>query len=88
MAPKTAAPKKKSGTPSAYNVYMKVQLAKLKKEQEESGKKADHKENFKKVAASWKTAPENPVSDLLLASKLRAPQARPSAISTVPEDHS
>lgn len=39
---------------------MKVQLAKLKEEQEKSGKKIDHKENFKKVAADWKTAPENP----------------------------
>ncbi|EAL21198.1 hypothetical protein CNBD2550 [Cryptococcus deneoformans B-3501A] len=52
--------KKRSGQPSAYNIYMKVQLAKLKEEQEKSGKKADHKENFKKVAADWKTAPENP----------------------------
>ncbi|OXC65189.1 hypothetical protein AYX13_05669 [Cryptococcus neoformans] len=52
--------KKRSGQPSAYNIYMKVQLAKLKEEQEKSGKKIDHKENFKKVAADWKTAPENP----------------------------
>lgn len=42
------------------NSCMKVQLAKLKEEQEKSGKKIDHKENFKKVAADWKTAPENP----------------------------
>ncbi|EIW73517.1 hypothetical protein TREMEDRAFT_56222 [Tremella mesenterica DSM 1558] len=51
---------KKTGKSSAYNEYMKVQLAKLKAEQEKTGKKADHKENFKKVAASWKTASENP----------------------------
>ncbi|WVN85131.1 uncharacterized protein L203_100273 [Cryptococcus depauperatus CBS 7841] len=52
--------KKRSGQPSAYNVFMKVQLAKLKKEQEQSGKTIEHKENFKKVAAAWKDAPENP----------------------------
>ncbi|ODO10044.1 hypothetical protein I350_02269 [Cryptococcus amylolentus CBS 6273] len=60
MAPKTTAGKKRAGAPSAYNVYMKVQLAKIKEEQEKSGKKSDHKENFKKVAAEWKNAPENP----------------------------
>ncbi|TYJ58563.1 hypothetical protein B9479_000773 [Cryptococcus floricola] len=57
---KTTAGKKRAGAPSAYNVYMKVQLAKIKEEQEKSGKKSDHKENFKKVAAEWKNAPENP----------------------------
>ncbi|EJT49130.1 hypothetical protein A1Q1_01779 [Trichosporon asahii var. asahii CBS 2479] len=40
--------------------FMKVQLAKLKADQEKSGKKGDHRENFKKVAAMWKDAPENP----------------------------
>ncbi|OCF37241.1 hypothetical protein I317_00033 [Kwoniella heveanensis CBS 569] len=41
---------------SLSNEFMKVQLAKLKADQEKSGKKAEHKENFKKVAALWKTA--------------------------------
>ncbi|WRT67869.1 uncharacterized protein IL334_004843 [Kwoniella shivajii] len=59
---------KKGGAkkPSAYNEYMKVQLAKLKADAEKTGKKSDHKENFKKVAESWKTAPENPVSIIVL----------------------
>jgi hypothetical protein len=35
---------------------MKVQLAKLKAEQEKTGKKVEHKENFKKVASMWATA--------------------------------
>jgi hypothetical protein len=38
------------------NEFMKVQLAKLKAEQEKSGKKVEHKENFKKVASLWATA--------------------------------
>ncbi|WVF68905.1 hypothetical protein IAT40_003678 [Kwoniella sp. CBS 6097] len=58
---KTDAKKGGAKKPSAYNEFMKVQLAKLKADQEKSGKKAEHKENFKKVAALWKTAPENPV---------------------------
>ncbi|WWC88468.1 uncharacterized protein L201_003379 [Kwoniella dendrophila CBS 6074] len=63
MAPK-AADAKKGGAkkPTAYNEYMKVQLAKLKADNEKAGKTNNHKENFKKVAESWKTASENPVS--------------------------
>ncbi|WWD18532.1 hypothetical protein CI109_102985 [Kwoniella shandongensis] len=57
---KATGKKKGTGKPSAYNEYMKVQLAKLKADNEKSGKTNDHKDNFKKVAESWKTAPENP----------------------------
>ncbi|KAK8858654.1 hypothetical protein IAR55_002883 [Kwoniella newhampshirensis] len=53
---KATGKKKGAGKPSAYNEYMKVQLAKLKADNEKTGKKNDHKENFKKVAESWKTA--------------------------------
>ena len=38
-------------TPSAYNIYMKEELARLKKEQ---GDKFDRKEAFKTVAQSWR----------------------------------
>ncbi|WVQ96419.1 hypothetical protein IAU59_003524 [Kwoniella sp. CBS 9459] len=55
---KTDAKKGGARKPSPYNEYMKVQLAKLKAD---PNNKSDHKENFKKVAAMWKTAPENPV---------------------------
>ncbi|WWC62666.1 uncharacterized protein I303_105263 [Kwoniella dejecticola CBS 10117] len=54
--------KKAAKKPSAYNEYMKVQLAKLKADNEKAGKTNNHKENFKKVAESWKTSSENPVS--------------------------
>ncbi|ORX37339.1 hypothetical protein BD324DRAFT_625750 [Kockovaella imperatae] len=62
MPPKKTAAGKTGGKakPSAYNEFMKVQLAKLKAEQEKSGKKADHKTNFKTVAQMWAKAPENP----------------------------
>ncbi|ORY25647.1 hypothetical protein BCR39DRAFT_543574 [Naematelia encephala] len=59
---KTSTPKKKtaskkgSGTPSAYNVYMKKKLEQLKKDEPD----LLHKDKFKKAAASWATAPENP----------------------------
>ncbi|GFZ45098.1 hypothetical protein JCM24511_02824 [Saitozyma sp. JCM 24511] len=57
---KKVAGKKAGGKSSPYNEYMKVQLAKLKAEQEKTGKKVEHKENFKKVASMWATAAENP----------------------------
>ncbi|WWD04943.1 hypothetical protein V865_003014 [Kwoniella europaea PYCC6329] len=68
MAPKAATAEGKKGgakKPTPYNEYMKVQLAKLKAEAEKSGKPSNHRENFKKVAESWKNAPENPVSILI-----------------------
>ncbi|KAL1413066.1 hypothetical protein Q8F55_000815 [Vanrija albida] len=58
-AAKKTGTKKKAGKTSPYNEYMKVQLAKLKAEAEKSGKKADHKANFKKVAELWKDAYKN-----------------------------
>ncbi|CDZ98868.1 YABBY protein [Phaffia rhodozyma] len=42
--------------PSAYNQYMKVQLAKLKEKNPEQ----PHTERFKLVAKMWASAPENP----------------------------
>lgn len=47
------------------NQYMKVQLAKLKEEQAKKGIKVEHKDNFKKAASMWATAPENPVCSVL-----------------------
>jgi hypothetical protein len=46
--------KKVARKPSAYNQYMKKQLAILKKKHP----KTDHKALFKKAAASWKRSPE------------------------------
>lgn len=55
MPPKkaTAGGKKKS---SAYNSYMKVQLAKLKTEKPS----LSHKERFKLAATSWAQSKDNP----------------------------
>ncbi|KAF9933891.1 hypothetical protein FBU30_004059 [Linnemannia zychae] len=41
---------------SAYNKFMKAELAKVKTEKPS----LNHKEAFKEVAARWKSAPENP----------------------------
>lgn len=41
---------------SAYNKYMKTELAKHK----EANPDMDHKTRFKAVAAAWKNSPENP----------------------------
>lgn len=46
--------KKVKRAPSAYNQYMKKQLAILKKKHP----KTDHKVLFKKAANSWKRSPE------------------------------
>ena len=74
---------KLSLTPS--NDYMKVQLAKIKAENEKSGTKNDHKvcplyrlcyqkltdkSNFKKVAETWKTAYVHPIIVLINADNL------------------
>lgn len=66
MAPSTksdSAPKKKSSAsggakrpPSAYNIFMKEELPKVKAQNPE----LSHKDAFKKVAESWKTHPSNP----------------------------
>ncbi|KAJ3150569.1 hypothetical protein HDU89_002976 [Geranomyces variabilis] len=55
-----ASPKKKSATgkrgPSPYNLFMKTELAKVKEKEPSIA----HKDAFKKAAANWATAPENP----------------------------
>ncbi|KAI8338060.1 hypothetical protein BC941DRAFT_424492 [Chlamydoabsidia padenii] len=47
---------KKTKKASAYNLYMKEELPKLKKE----NPGLNHKEAFKKVAESWAASPKNP----------------------------
>lgn len=41
---------------SAYNVFMKTELAKVKA----ANPKLDHKEAFKVAAGNWKNSPQNP----------------------------
>ncbi|KAI8914829.1 hypothetical protein PhCBS80983_g00779 [Powellomyces hirtus] len=57
---KPAATKKAAGTSkrgaSPYNMFMKTELAKVKKEKPDIG----HKDAFKLAASNWATAPENP----------------------------
>jgi hypothetical protein len=47
-------PKKKPRKPSAYNQYMKKELAKLKKKHP----RTNHQARFKKAAKSWKRSAE------------------------------
>lgn len=47
-------PAKKKRKPSAYNVYMKKELAKLKKKHPRSS----HSVLFKRAAKSWKRSPD------------------------------
>ena len=57
--PKEASATKKGAkarAPSAYNKFMKDEIAKVKKANPELG----HKEAFKIAAANWKTSKENP----------------------------
>lgn len=42
--------------PSAYNLFMKTELAKVKKEHPS----LDHKEAFTKAANNWKSSSQNP----------------------------
>lgn len=53
---KTGAAGAKKGKSSAYNKYMKDQLAKLKTEKPSMS----HKERFKLAATSWASSKENP----------------------------
>lgn len=53
---KTGAAGAKKGKSSAYNKYMKDQLAKLKAEKPTM----PHKERFKLAATSWASSKENP----------------------------
>jgi len=46
--------KKKPRKPSAYNQYMKKELARLKKKHP----RTNHQARFKKAAKSWKRSPE------------------------------
>jgi hypothetical protein len=52
-----AEPKAKRA-PSAYNIFMKSEIAKVKK----ANSALDHKEAFKVAAGNWKTAKENPAN--------------------------
>ncbi|KAI3655170.1 hypothetical protein MP638_003353, partial [Amoeboaphelidium occidentale] len=57
--PKAEKKEKKEGgpkKPSAYNLFMKDELARVKKDHPN----LDHKEAFKKAAGNWKTSPHNP----------------------------
>ena len=56
-AAKAAAPKAKRA-PSAYNLFMKTELAKVKR----ADPKLDHKEAFKVAASNWKDSKENPAN--------------------------
>lgn len=56
-AAKAATPKTKRA-PSAYNVFMKSEIAKVKK----ANPSLDHKEAFKSAAGNWKTSKENPAN--------------------------
>jgi len=42
--------------PSAYNLFMKSEIAKVKK----ADPKLDHKEAFKQAASGWATSKDNP----------------------------
>lgn len=47
----------KKREPSAYNIFVKKTMEKLKKEDEKAGRKSDRgrcQENMKKVAALWR----------------------------------
>ena len=44
--------------PSAYNVFMKSEIAKVKK----ANASLDHKEAFKVAAGNWKTSSDNPIN--------------------------
>ncbi|KAJ3095708.1 hypothetical protein HDU97_006594 [Phlyctochytrium planicorne] len=57
---KPKAAKKEKGTrePSAYNLFMKTELPRIKK----NDASLSHKDAFKLAAANWKTAAENPAN--------------------------
>jgi hypothetical protein len=57
-AAKAATTPKAKKAPSAYNTFMKSEIAKVKKAQPS----LDHKEAFKVAAANWKTSKENPAN--------------------------
>jgi hypothetical protein len=51
------APKAKRA-PSAYNIFMKTEIAKVKS----ASPTLDHKDAFKTAAGNWKTSKENPAN--------------------------
>jgi len=55
MAPKKTI-EKKAREPSAYNVFMKSEIAKVKAAKPDLA----HKEAFKQAAANWSTSKSNP----------------------------
>jgi hypothetical protein len=55
-SPKKSGEKKEKRPPSAYNAFMKTELAKVKKEHPG----LDHKAAFTKAAGNWKNSPQNP----------------------------
>ncbi|KAJ3207643.1 hypothetical protein HDU67_007343 [Dinochytrium kinnereticum] len=59
-AEKTAKPKKEKSTrePSAYNLFMKAELPRIKK----ADANLSHKDAFKLAASNWKTSSENPAN--------------------------
>ena len=54
FSPKKTERKKKK--PSMYNIFMKEEMARLKKKKPDM----DHKERFKTAAGNWKTSKQNP----------------------------
>ncbi|KAI8832734.1 hypothetical protein BC829DRAFT_365937, partial [Chytridium lagenaria] len=49
---------KATRAPSAYNLYMKAELPRIKK----ADPSLSHKDAFRLVASNWKTSPENPAN--------------------------
>ena len=56
LVDKTEKKAKTPRAPSAYNIFMKTELAKVKKETPT----INHKEAFVKAAGNWKNSPQNP----------------------------
>eukprot|EP00341_Mesodinium_pulex_P009485 CAMPEP_0116932232 /NCGR_PEP_ID=MMETSP0467-20121206/28307_1 /TAXON_ID=283647 /ORGANISM="Mesodinium pulex, Strain SPMC105" /LENGTH=68 /DNA_ID=CAMNT_0004612859 /DNA_START=36 /DNA_END=242 /DNA_ORIENTATION=- len=57
-SPAAKAATKTKRAPSAYNQFMKSEIAKVKK----ANASLDHKEAFKVAAGNWKTSKENPAN--------------------------
>ena len=53
---KKAKEEKAPRAPSAYNIFMKSEIAKVKK----ANPNLEHKEAFKKAAEGWATSKDNP----------------------------
>ncbi|TDL28151.1 hypothetical protein BD410DRAFT_782120 [Rickenella mellea] len=55
---KSSGARKAKGKPSAYNMFMKKELARLREEDPD----AKHPDRFKQAAQNWKKAKENPIN--------------------------